>query len=118
MATSGDKRLYPHLATTHEEVPRHVQPDTSRDAELARQLQNDEGGHVMAVAQPVEPIEMPYKCGNCGMTHVVRNVAHGSVFYCTACGAQNQILLEHRRPTVVVDHAYGFVPIPLFCSVM
>ena len=56
----------------------------------------------MAVAQPVQPIELPYKCGNCGMTHVVRNVAHGSVFYCTACGAQNQILLEHRRPTVVV----------------
>uniref|UniRef100_M4BKQ8 Uncharacterized protein n=1 Tax=Hyaloperonospora arabidopsidis (strain Emoy2) TaxID=559515 RepID=M4BKQ8_HYAAE len=78
-----------------------LQNDTSKDEELARQLQYDQG-HVMAVAQPVQQTEIPYKCGNCGMKHVVRNVAHNSAFYCTACGAQNQIILEHRRPAVVV----------------
>lgn len=118
---------------------------------MARQLQAQyDQGQIMAVAQPVQQSELPYKCGNCGTTHVVRNVTHGSTFQCTVCGAPNQILLQ-RRPVVVVyvlqrslcavlwlvdlkmltwnavvvpfgalssDHSYGFVPIPLFCSIM
>ncbi|KUF76568.1 hypothetical protein AM587_10002653 [Phytophthora nicotianae] len=62
--------------------------------------------------------EMPYKCGNCGTTHVVRNATHGSTFQCTACGAQNQILLQHRRPVVVVGRSYSFLPIPIICNIM
>uniref|UniRef100_H3GBG7 Actin-related protein 2/3 complex subunit 5 n=2 Tax=Phytophthora ramorum TaxID=164328 RepID=H3GBG7_PHYRM len=31
----------------------------------------------------------------------LRNVTHGSTFQCTVCGAQNQILMEHRRPVIV-----------------
>lgn len=80
-----------------------MQNDTSNDAEMARQLQDQyDQGQVMAQAQPVHQAELPYKCGNCGTTHVVRNVTHGSTFQCTVCGAQNQIMLEHRRPMVVV----------------
>ncbi|RLN88985.1 hypothetical protein BBJ28_00023025 [Nothophytophthora sp. Chile5] len=70
---------------------------------MARRLQAQyDRGEVMAVAQAVRPSELPYKCGSCGTTHVVRNVTHGSTFQCTVCGAQNQILLEPRRPIVVV----------------
>ncbi|KAG6609496.1 Zinc ion binding protein [Phytophthora cinnamomi] len=118
MATpGGDKPLYPQIPRARE-VSTSIQNDTSRDEEVARQLQAQyDQGHIMAVAQPVQQTELPYKCGNCGTTHVVRNVTHGSTFQCTVCGAPNQILLQ-RRPVVVVDRSYGFVPIPLICSIM
>jgi DNA-directed RNA polymerase subunit RPC12/RpoP len=77
--------------------------DTSRDEEMARQLQSQyDQSPVMSVAQPVQQAELPYKCGNCGTIHMVRNVAHGSTFQCTVCGAQNQILLQQQRQMVVV----------------
>ncbi|ETI47986.1 hypothetical protein F441_07870 [Phytophthora nicotianae CJ01A1] len=103
MTSPGDKTMYPQLPRA-QEVPMNIQNDTSRDEEMARQLQAqyEQGGQAMALAQPVSQAEMPYKCGNCGTTHVVRNATHGSTFQCTACGAQNQILLQHRRPVVVV----------------
>ncbi|KAG7389616.1 hypothetical protein PHYPSEUDO_010013 [Phytophthora pseudosyringae] len=121
MATpGGDKPLYPQLPRARE-VPTNIQNDTSRDEEMARQLQAqfEHGGQVTALAQPVHQAEMPYKCGNCGTTHVVRNVTHGSTFQCTVCGAQNQILLEHGRPMVVVSgRSYGFLPVPIICNIM
>lgn len=98
----------------------NIQNDTSRDEEVARQLQAqyDQGSQAVALAQPVFQAEMPYKCGNCGTTHVVRNATHGSMFQCTACGAQNQILLERHRPMVVVGRSYSFLPIPIICNIM
>ncbi|KAI9914411.1 hypothetical protein PsorP6_008355 [Peronosclerospora sorghi] len=102
MATKEVKPGYPQIPRARE-IPMNVHNDTARDTEMARQLQNQyDQGQVMAVAQPVQQNEIPYKCGNCGTTHVVRNVTHGSTFYCTVCNAQNQIILEHRRPMVVV----------------
>ncbi|ETN10182.1 hypothetical protein PPTG_10881 [Phytophthora nicotianae INRA-310] len=119
MTSPGDKTMYPQLPRA-QEVPMNIQNDTSRDEEMARQLQAqyEQGGQAMALAQPVSQAEMPYKCGNCGTTHVVRNATHGSTFQCTACGAQNQILLQHRRPVVVVGRSYSFLPIPIICNIM
>ncbi|POM64223.1 Zinc ion binding protein [Phytophthora palmivora] len=115
---SGDKPLYPQIPRA-QEVPMNIQNDTSRDEEMARQLQNQyDQGQMMAVAQPVHQAELPYKCGNCGTTHVVRNVTHGSTFQCTVCGAPNQILLHQHRPMVVVGRSYSFLPIPIICNIM
>ncbi|KAG1711065.1 hypothetical protein DVH05_013781 [Phytophthora capsici] len=120
MATPGDdKSVYPQLPRARE-LPMNIQNDTSNDEEMARQLQSqyDQGSQMVALAQPVHQAEMPYKCGNCGTTHVVRNVTHGSTFQCTVCGAQNQILLHHHRPTVVVGRSYSFLPVPIICNIM
>ncbi|EEY57724.1 uncharacterized protein PITG_00292 [Phytophthora infestans T30-4] len=112
--------MYPQLLRA-QEAPMNIHNDTSRDEEVARQLQAqyDQGSQAVALAQPVFQAEMPYKCGNCGTTHVVRNATHGSMFQCTACGAQNQILLERHRPMVVVrGRSYSFLPIPIICNIM
>ncbi|KAL4087295.1 hypothetical protein PRIC1_013191 [Phytophthora ramorum] len=119
MATpGGDKPLYPQIPRA-QQVSMNIQNGTSRDEEVARQLQTQyDQDPMVAVAQAVPQAEMPYKCGNCGTTHVVRNVTHGSTFQCTVCGAQNQILMEHRRPVIVSGRSYSVLPIPIFCSIM
>lgn len=89
-----------------------ARPDTTRDEALARELQAKYDGQAgnfgamntagMTVAQAIPPSELPFQCGRCGTTHVVRNVSHGATFACAECGANNQILMEDRRPVVVV----------------
>lgn len=64
----------------------------------------------MAVAQPVAPAELPFKCGACGTTHVVRNVSHGATFACANCGAPNQILLADAQRVVVVCVLLSLAP--------
>ncbi|CEG35630.1 uncharacterized protein PHALS_11501 [Plasmopara halstedii] len=96
----------------------NLEHDTSRDEEIARQLQAqyDQGnGQSIAFAQPVTQLDMQLNCGDCGTTHVVRSVTHGSTFYCTVCSAQNKILMGHRVP-VVVGRSYSFVPVPIICN--
>jgi len=91
-------------------------PDTSRDEELARSLQKQldceqpQQPLRMAVAQPVAPAELPYKCGACGTTHAVRNVSHGATFACANCGAPNQILLADAQRAVVVYVVLSLAP--------
>ena len=78
--------------------------DTSHDERLAQQLQAyyDQENHAPVIAQPLRAAEMPYNCGHCGQTHLVRNVVHNSAFACTRCGRQNRIMLENLRQPVVV----------------
>ncbi|RLN97008.1 hypothetical protein BBJ28_00016628 [Nothophytophthora sp. Chile5] len=84
-------------------------------------------GEVMAVAQAVRPSELPYKCGSCGTTHVVRNVTHGATFQCIvkkmaedeaqmaagvkARAAQVQALLAQRKNEEAVRAALEDPPI-------
>lgn len=99
-------------APAQRQPPQRPREDTSRDAEIARRLQQQldreasfsAPNNGMIVAQPVTPAELPYKCGACGTTHVVRNVTHGATFDCAVCGAPNQILLA--PPRVVVAYVW------------
>lgn len=94
------------------------QSAVSRDEEMARELQAqyDRENEAIAVAQPVMQDELLIQCGECGLTHVVRNATHGSTFLCTTCGAETQILLVHHIP--YVDRSFTFVPVPIICNIM
>lgn len=77
--------------------------DTSKDEQLARELQAQLNRDTVVLASPAQPAQLPYSCGACGTTHAVRNVTHGSKFTCTVCGVENRILLQQQqRPIVVV----------------
>ncbi|KAJ0393134.1 hypothetical protein P43SY_005429 [Pythium insidiosum] len=101
---NSGKGLYPAELHERATAPRSMD-DTSQDERMARQLQaqfDRERFPDMVVAQPTVPGEMPFNCGHCGTTHVVRNVSHGAMFACTRCGRQNRIQMGASQPVVVV----------------
>ncbi|TMW64982.1 hypothetical protein Poli38472_009149 [Pythium oligandrum] len=112
--------LYPAEFSRHETVQTRPNDDTSHDERLAQQLQAyyDQENHAPVIAQPLRAAEMPYNCGHCGQTHLVRNVVHNSAFACTRCGRQNRIMLENLRQPVVVVESGTWVPVPIICNLM
>ncbi|KAF1322467.1 hypothetical protein FI667_g11199, partial [Globisporangium splendens] len=77
--------------------------DTSKDEQMARELQTQLNREHVVVAAPLQPAQVPFSCGACGTTHAVRNVTHGAMFTCTVCGVENRILLQQHQPVVVVQ---------------
>ena len=80
--------------------------DTSNDEALARELQAQFNSEVVVSAQPAASAQMPFNCGACGVTHMVRNATDHCVFKCAACGVNNRIMT--RQPVVVVYVNDGF----------
>uniref|UniRef100_K3X0G2 Uncharacterized protein n=1 Tax=Globisporangium ultimum (strain ATCC 200006 / CBS 805.95 / DAOM BR144) TaxID=431595 RepID=K3X0G2_GLOUD len=106
--------LYPAI-----QQPTNGENDTSKDEQMARELQAQLNRERVVVAAPLQLAQVPFSCGACGTTHAVRNAAHGAMFTCTVCGVENRILLQQHRPVVVVDNSYAYpVPVPLFCSII